>query len=81
MTIAPKRQPDLQTRVATRKQQLISEILEHKKDSLRVGAAAAIDRIKARLLELDHIVKEGVVDGWANLGGRAKRKLEEWIAK
>ena len=73
--------PDLETRVATRKQELISELVEHKKNSSRAGAAEAVDRIKGRLSELAHIVKEGVVDGWANVGPKAQLKLDEWIAK
>ena len=72
---------DLEARVETRKRELISEIVEHKKNSLRPGAAEAIDRAKARLSELAHIVKEGVVDGWANVGPAAKLKLDEWMAK
>jgi len=84
MTVAPidpSTATDLETRVANRKRELISEIVEHKKNISRVGAAEAIDRIKARLSELAHIVKEGVVDGWANVGPGAKLKLDEWMAK
>jgi hypothetical protein len=72
---------DLETRVETRKKELISEIVEHKKHSSRAGAVDAIDRAKARLSELAHIVKEGVVDGWANVGPSAKLKLDEWMSK
>lgn len=72
---------DLEARVENRKQGLIAEILEHKKNGSRAGAAEAIDRIKARLSELAHIVKEGVVDGWANVGPKARLKLERWIEK
>ncbi len=70
---------DLETRVEKRKRELISEIVEHKKNSSRAGAAEAIDRAKGRLSELAHIVKE--VDGWANVGPSAKRKLDEWMAR
>jgi hypothetical protein len=80
-TSAPTPPQDLETRVESRKQELIAEILEHKKNSSRAGAAEAIDKIKARLSELAHIVKEGVVDGWANVGPKAKLKLEKWIEK
>jgi hypothetical protein len=72
---------DLETRVASRKQELISEIVEHKKNSSRPGAAAAIEKITAQLSDLAHIIKEGVVDGWANVAPSAKLKLDEWIAK
>ena len=79
-TASKPNEPDLETRVANRKRDLISEIVELKKSS-RVGAAEAIDKLKARLSELAQIVKEGVVDGWANIGERTKRRLDEWIAR
>ena len=72
---------DLETRVANRKRDLIAEIIEHKQNSLRTGAAEAIDKAKARLTELAHIVKEGVVDGWANVGPSAQLKLDEWMSR
>jgi len=73
---------DLETRVANRKQELISEIIEHKMNSSRFGAADAIEKIKARLSILAHIVREeGVADGWANMSPSAKLKLDEWIAR
>jgi hypothetical protein len=72
---------DLEARVTARKDELIAEIIEHKKNSSRVGAAEAIDRLKARLSELAHILKEGIVDGWANVGPRESTRLNEWIAK
>jgi prephenate dehydrogenase len=72
---------DLETRVANRQRELISEILEHKKNRFRGGALDAIDRIKDRLSDLAHILKEGVVDGWANVGPSATVKLDEWVAK
>jgi hypothetical protein len=77
----PTPRPDLETRIENRKRELISEIVEHKKNSCRPGAAEAIDRGKARLSELARIVKEGVVDGWANVGPRTKLKLDEWMAR
>ena len=78
---SPSAPSDLQTRVASRKQELISEILEHKKNCSRAGAAPAIDRLKARLSELAHIVKEGVVDSRGTMGRSARLKLDAWIAK
>jgi predicted transcriptional regulator len=72
---------DLETRVANRKRELVSEIVEHKQNSSRALAAGAIDRLKAQLSELAHIVKEGVADGWANVGPGARLKLDAWMAK
>jgi predicted small metal-binding protein len=71
----------LETRVANRKQELISEIVEHKMNSSRVGAAEAIEKIKARLSELARIMKGGVVDGWANVSPSAELELDEWISR
>lgn len=72
---------DLESRVTYRKQLLISEIVEHKKNSCRAGAAESVDKIKDRLSELAHIMKAGVVGGWASVGPSATLRLEEWIAK
>lgn len=72
--------PDLEARVETRKHELIAELVEHKK-SMRPGSAETIDRLKARLSELAHIVKGGIVDGWANVGPSARTRLETWIAQ
>jgi hypothetical protein len=70
----------LETRVADRKRELIAEIVEHKK-SLRVGAPEAIDRLKDRLFDLTHIIKMGVVNGWANVSESATLELDAWIAR
>jgi hypothetical protein len=70
---------DLESRVENRKRDLISEIVEHKKNSSRAGAAAGIDRAKSRLTELAHILKDGVV--WTNVGPSAKLRLDEWMAR
>ena len=72
---------DLETRVARRKQELISEIVEHKKNSSRAGAAEAVDKIKVRLSELADIVKHGMVGGWADVGPSTKLKLDAWIER
>jgi predicted transcriptional regulator len=71
---------DLETRVATRKRELITEIIELKRSS-RVDAAEVIERLKARLSDLAYLLKEGVVDGWANVGERSRVKLDAWIAR
>jgi hypothetical protein len=72
---------DLESRVENRKRELISEIVEHKKNSSRAGAAEAIDKAKGRLSDLAHIVKQGVVNGWANVVPSVELKLDEWIAR
>src|SRR5690242_8285978 len=71
----------LETRVLARKAELIAEIIEYKKNSSRFGAAEAVDRIKVRLADLAQIVKDGVGDGWANVGPQAKLRFDEWLAR
>jgi len=74
-----KRQPDnLETRVANRKHQLITEIIEHKKNSSRFGAAEEIDKIKHHLSELSQILK---ADEWTDLSAGARLRLAEWVAR
>jgi hypothetical protein len=70
---------NLESRVNTRRAELIFKLTELRA-SLHLDAVEAGDKIKARLSELAHIVREGVVDGWANLGDSVKRKLDGWLA-
>lgn len=72
---------DLESRVENRKRAHLAVIIEHKQSSSRAGSVEAIERARARLSELAHIVKLGVVDGWANVGPVAKLRLDEWIKK
>ena len=69
---------DLRTRVEARRQELIKKLgtLKHSTES---DAAVARDAIKNRLSELAHVVKEGVVDGWDNIGDVAKTRLNRWL--
>jgi len=72
---------NLEARITYRKQLMIAEIVEHKKNCSRVGAAEAVDKLKDRLSELAHLVKASMVGGWANVGPSATLELEEWIAR
>ena len=69
------RPDDLETRVASRKRELITEIIEHKKNSSRYGAAEAIGKITDHLSELAQILKGDA----HSAGGRLR--LAEWIAR
>lgn len=71
---------DLESRVQQRRAELVSKLSEIRGE---VGhdVAQATDRLKARLSELAHIIKEGVVDGWANLGDTVKQKLHRWLSE
>ena len=74
-----KRKPDdLEARVANRKLQLITEIIEHKTNSSRYGAAEAIDRIKHHLSELTEILK---AHEWPQLSAEARLRLADWVAR
>jgi len=37
--------------------------------------------MKAKLSELAHIIKKGVVDQWANLNDAVKLELERWLTE
>ena len=69
---------DLETRVANRKLELVTEIIEHKKNSSRYGAAEAIDKIKLHLSELTEIVK---THEWRQLSAQARLRLVDWVAR
>ncbi len=69
---------DLETRVANRKRELITEIVEHKKNSSRYGAAEAIDKIKQHLSELSQILNASECSA---LSAPARLRLVEWMAR
>jgi hypothetical protein len=71
-------QTEIDELVARRRLSLISEIIEHKKNSSRAGAAGEIARIKDHLSELAHIVTAGASDGW---GTRSRLRLDEWMTR
>lgn len=73
-----RQRDDLETRVASRKRELITELIEHKKNSLRFGAAEEIDKIKDHLSELSRILN---ADESTNLSASARLRLAEWIAR
>jgi len=78
--IEPWGQPlDLEARIDARRAEMIAKLGEIKTD-MRMEAVEARDKLKAKLSELAHLLKEGVVDGWANLGEAARLKLEHWLA-
>ncbi len=68
----------LENRVADRKRELIAELIEHKKRS-GLPSVEAVDAIKRRLTQLEHLVKQNVVDGWSHVSEGARAKFELWI--
>jgi len=80
ITIAdPRPVADLETRIKARRDEIIAKLRELK---TQTGSEAgdARERLRARLSELGHIIKECVVDGWANVGDIGTRKLDRWLA-
>jgi hypothetical protein len=73
-------QGDLELRIRRHRAELIGKLGELRADT-RLAATQTRDRVKARLSELAHIVKIGVVDGWTDLGDAVKHKLERWLAE
>ena len=73
-------EPDLESRIKARRAELVAQLRELRTDR-RLEAGEAGDKLKARLSELSHLLKWGVVDGWASLGDKMKHRLEHWLAE
>jgi len=71
---------DLESRIKERHAELIGKIGGLRRD-MRPEASESRDKLKARLFELAHIIKWGVVDGWATLGAPLTNRLEQWLAE
>jgi hypothetical protein len=71
-------EPGLESRIKVRRAELAAKLGELKKD-LRLEATETRDRLKAKLSELSHLLKWGVVDGWTTVGGTVKQRLEQWL--
>jgi hypothetical protein len=73
-------EPDLESRIKARRAELIAKLCALRTDT-RLEVIQASDKLKAKLSEIAHILKESVVDGWASLGDNVKHKLEHWLAE
>jgi hypothetical protein len=73
-------EPDLESRIKLCRAELVAQLRELRADR-RVWASEAGDKLKARLSELSHLLKWGVVDGWASVGDKVKQRLEQWLAE
>jgi hypothetical protein len=73
-------EPDLESRITRRRAELIAKLRELR-SAASLEVVQAGDSLKARLSELAHILKEGVVDGWASLGDTVKHRLERWLVE
>jgi hypothetical protein len=70
---------DLESRVTSRKRELIEELIEHKKKSGQ--PAEMVDTIKRRLSELEELIKQNVAEGWDHVSPVARSKFDLWIAQ
>ena len=71
---------EVESRIQVRRAELVAQLRELRADR-RLEAGEAGDKLKARLSELSHLLKWGVVDGWASLGDKVKHRLEHWLAE
>lgn len=76
----PPAEGGLEQRIGARRGELIAKLIDHR-GSMHLDEVEAGDKIKAKLSELAHIMREGVVDGWAELGDGVKLKLESWVTE
>jgi hypothetical protein len=72
--------PDLETRIKAHRADLIAKLAELRTNK-RLVATQVGDKLRAKLSDLAHIIKEGVVDGWGSLTDPVKQKLEHWLAE
>jgi hypothetical protein len=72
--------PDLQATIEKRRTEIVARLVELKQD-VHLEAADERDRLKAKLSDLARLIKENVVDGWANLPADANIKLGHWLGQ
>jgi hypothetical protein len=77
LAVAP---PDLEGTIETRRAEIVARLGELKHD-VRLEAADERDKLKSKLSELAHLIKENVVDGWANIAAVGKIKLGHWLGQ
>jgi hypothetical protein len=77
---APHIETELESRIKRRRVALIAKLGELRAES-RDEAHQAGDRIKGKLSEVGHIIKDCGVDGWVSLGDAMKHKLERWLVE
>jgi hypothetical protein len=77
--VAETVEASLESCINTRRAELIFKLSELRA-STHLEAMDAGDKIKARLSELSHLVKDGIVEGWANVSDSVKQRLDRWLA-
>ena len=78
--VSPEDSESLESRINARRAALIARLIEVRANA-HLDVVDAGDKVKARLSELSHIMREGVVDGWTNLGDNVKKRLDRWLAE
>jgi len=73
-------EPDLESRLRQRRAALIDKLGALRGD-VRPESVESRQKLKAKLSELAHIVKWGVVGGYASLAAPLTNKLEEWLTE
>jgi hypothetical protein len=71
---------DLEARIKAHRTELLAKLVQLRANK-RVVAKEAGDKLRAKLSELAHIIKDGVVDGWGSLTDTVKHRLEQWLAE
>jgi uncharacterized protein YjbJ (UPF0337 family) len=69
---------DLESQIRKRRGEIVAA-LDGLRDDTRREAAGERDQLKAKLAELTRLIKDNVVDGWANLGATARFQLGYWL--
>jgi len=72
--------PDLESRVNARCMELVEKIDELEHDT-HLEAIETRAMLEAKLSELRHIIREGMVDGWASLADQVGAELDVWLAE
>jgi hypothetical protein len=78
--LAAVAEPDLESRIKERRAALIARLGGLRGD-VRPEAIESRGKLKAKLSDLAHLVKWGVVDGWASLSAPITNTLEQWLAE
>jgi hypothetical protein len=73
-------EPDLESRLRHRRAALIDQLGALRGD-VRPESVESRLKLKAKLSELAHIVKWGVVGSYASLAAPLTNKLEEWLTE
>ena len=72
--------PNLESRIKERRTKMIEKI-DGLRGDRRPEAVESRDRLKAKLSELAHLIRWGVVDDWASVSVPLVNRMEQWLAE